>query len=116
MKSKRNSRIGEELKREISNIFLYDIKDPRLQGMVSVLNVTVTNDLSYAKIFISIMGGDEEKKESMKAIKSSLGFIRKEIAGRLNLRHVPELRFVYDDSIDKSFQINSILESLKNGK
>lgn len=113
---KRISRIGEELKREISSILMYDIKDPRLKGMTTVLNVNVTNDLSYAKVYISIMGDSEAKKESLKAINSSSGFIRREIASRLKLRHVPELKFIYDDYIENSFKINTIIDSISKGK
>ena len=111
--SKRNARISAELKKEISNILLSEIKDPRLTAMPGVIAVKVTEDMSYADVFVSLYGDEKSKADSLKAIKSATGFIRRQLSRRLKLRYVPELRFNCDDFIEQGFRINSILESLK---
>ncbi len=95
--SKRSDRIGNELKKEISNILLSEIKDPRLTSMPGVIAVRVTNDMSYADVYVSLFGDDESKKDSLTAIKSASGFIRRQLSQRMNLRYVPVLRFHIDN-------------------
>ncbi len=114
--NKRVQRIRGELKKEISNIILYDIKDPRLRGMASVVNLKVTNDFSQATAYISILGTEEEKADSIIAIKSAAGYIRRELSHRLKLRYVPEIKFEIDDFIEIGNKINSIINKLKQEK
>jgi ribosome-binding factor A len=104
-------RINEDIKRELSAIFR-TLKDPRISSMITVLRVDVTNDLSYATIHVSTVEGEDKTAESVKGLKSARGYIRKELASALSLRHVPELRFVADNSIAYSAQINKILKGL----
>ena len=113
MANYRSGRINEELKREISNIISNDLKDPRVSAMVSVTYVNATKDLHYAKVSLSIFGTEYQKEETLEAIKRSSGFIRKELAHRLKLRHTPELIMELDDSIEHGMHINSIIEKLK---
>ena len=89
----RINRISEEVKREISNIIQGELKDPRLPEFVSVTSVNVTRDLRYAKVYISILGNDEEKKAALQGLKNAAGFIRREIGQRIKLRNTPELKF-----------------------
>lgn len=107
----RTDRISEEVKRELGSI-LREIKDPRLPMMTSVVAVSVTKDLKFAKAYISVMGTDEQKKEAFSALKSASGFIRREVGHRLNLRNTPEFTFVVDDSIEYGAHINEILKEL----
>lgn len=102
-----------ELKKEISNILLTEIKDPRLTAMPGVIAVKVTEDMSYADVFVSLYGDEKSKDQTLKAIKNASGFIRRQLSRRLKLRYVPELRFNCDDFIEQGFRINSILDSLK---
>jgi len=111
--NKRLERIREEIRKEVSKIILYDIKDPRLKGMPSVINVKVTNDMSYATIYVSILGDEHEKEESHKALISAAGYVRRELSKRLKLRYVPIIKFEVDDYIEKSIRINKILDGLK---
>ena len=104
-------RIKEEFKRELSSIFR-EIKDPRLSSMVSVIAVEVTKDLKYAKVYVSVMGSQEEKDNSIKALKSATGFIKREIGARLNLRAVPHPTFVLDNSIDYGAHINDLIKKI----
>ena len=99
----RIDRISEEIKRELSMV-IRELKDPRLPNMVSVVNVSVTKDLKYAKAYISIMGAPEVQKAA--------GFIRKEMGRRVNLRITPEFTFVLDNSIEYGSHINEILKRL----
>lgn len=109
----RNNRINEELRKEISVIIRDDIKDPRLTAMISVTRVDVTKDLRYAKVFVSLFGNDESKKSTLEALKSSSGFIRREIGHRVNLRYTPELIIELDNSIEQGMHIDALLHQIK---
>lgn len=111
MAGHRINRISEDIKRELSAIFR-KLKDPRISGMLTVLRVEVTSDLSYATVHVSTIEGEEKTKESIKGLKSAQGFIRHELGSALKLRHVPELRFIADNSIAYSAEINKILRDL----
>ena len=109
----RSGRINEEIKREISDIIQNNIRDPRLSAMVSVTRVDVTKDLRYAKVFISIFGNENSKLESLNALKSSSGFIRREIGQRINLRYTPEILIELDNAIEHGMHINALLQEIK---
>lgn len=111
----RTQRINGEMQRELASIFR-TIKDPRMSSFASVVSVNVTKDLKYAKIYVSVMGSDEEKQNTIKALKSATGYIKKEIATRLNLRIVPEPNFVLDTSIDYGMHINELLNKINGDK
>lgn len=104
-------RIKEEVRRELSAI-LRELKDPRIHTMTSVVAVDVTKDLKYAKAHISVMGSEQEKQDTIAALKSAAGFIRREISSRLDLRITPEFTFVLDTSIDYGIHINQLLHKL----
>jgi len=95
----RSRRINEEFLREIEDILSHSIKDPGLRAMISVVRVEVTRDLSVAKVFVSLMGTDQEREDSLNALQRASGFIRRELASRITLRRVPNLVFVTDNSI-----------------
>ncbi|MCY6372518.1 30S ribosome-binding factor RbfA [Clostridium ganghwense] len=109
----RLGRINEEIKKELSNIIRDEISDPRLTAMVSVTKVDVTNDLRYAKVFVSIFGNEDSEKQSFEALKSSVGFMRREIGHRVKLRYTPELILELDNSIEHGMHINDLLANLK---
>lgn len=108
---KRLNRIDEELKKEITNILTYDLKNPNVTGLISVTRVKITPDFKYAKVYVSIMNA-KNTKETFAGIKKSAGFIRTEIAKRVNLRITPELVFVLDDSIEYGTKIEAILKDI----
>lgn len=111
----RTSRISEEIKRELSNIIQNELKDPRLPKMVSVVSVDTTKDLRYAKVYISVLGSDEEKSNALKALKSAAGFIRREVGRRILIRYTPELQFELDNSIEHGVYINKLInETIKD--
>ncbi len=103
--------MGELILEEVSNILLREIQDPRI-GFVTITYVKVSDDLRYAKVFVSVMGEDEEKKNSLEGLQSASGFMRKKLGARLQLRCVPELVFKLDDSMEESSKILTILSKL----
>lgn len=105
-------RITEDIKRELIAI-LREVKDPRVSGMLTVVKVEVSNDLSYAKIYISALEGIEKAKESVKGLKAAQGFIRGRLGHALKLRKVPELKFVADDSIEKGMELFDKLKGIE---
>ena len=112
MPSYRMDRIAEDMKRELSDIFR-SLKDPRISGMLSIVHLEVSGDLSYAKVHVSAMEGLSRAKESVKGLSSAAGYIRRELAARLRLRKVPQLRFVADDSIQYSAEISRVLKDIE---
>ena len=112
MSKHRLNRINEEMKKELANI-LREIKDPRVQAMVSVTDVDVTNDLKYAKIYLSIFGTNKtEEAETLEALNKAKGFIRHQLSRTLNLRNTPELRLIEDTTIDYGMHIDSLLRDV----
>ena len=104
----RIEKLQELIKQETSKMLLYDIKDPRI-GFVTVTDVEMTGGLREAKIFVSIMGNEEQIKDTMKGLQSALGFVRREIGKRIRLRFTPEISFAPDKSLDYSEHIQKIL-------
>ena len=109
----RNGRINEEIKKEVSNTIQNKIKDPRKSAMVSVTKVDTTKDLSYTKVYVSIFGSEIEKKETIQALKSSTGLIRKEIGSHVKLRHVPQVIIEVDETIERAIHLESIFNQIK---
>lgn len=107
--NERIHRISEEVRKEISNIVQNELKDPRLPTMVSIIAVDITKDLRYAKVYVSVLGNDEEKKNAMSALKSAAGFIRREIGHRVQIRYTPEIHFELDQSIEHGIYINKLI-------
>ena len=96
----KNTRINMEVQRELSEIIRGGIKDPRIHPMTSVVSVEVTPDLKFCKAYISVLGDEEAGKSTIQGLKSAEGYVRRELARRVNLRNTPELKFILDQSID----------------
>ena len=107
----RVERVSQALKKEISNIIQTELKDPRL-GFITVMRVELTHDMRYAKIFFSVLGSPDEQKKSTEALESAVGFIRRLIAERIELRFVPEIRFIQDKSCEYSIHIQEELDKI----
>lgn len=110
MPGHRLDRLTEDIKRELADI-VRDLKDPRLGGLVSIVRVEVSNDLSYARVHVSTVGGDNA--QAVEGLKSAAGFVRKALSARLHIRKTPELRFVPDDSMEHSAHIAHLLHDIK---
>lgn len=107
----RLGRIDEEYRKELSQIIGYELKNPNVTGLISVTKVKVTNDLKYAKVYVSILNS-KNVKETLAGLKKSAGFIRSELARRVNLRNTPELIFELDDSLEYGAKIDTILREI----
>lgn len=108
------SRMNGEVQREISKIIAHDIKDPRIHPMTSVVSVEVTPDLKYAKVFVSVLGSDEDKENTRIGLKSAASHVRSRLAKTLNLRNTPELTFVMDDSIEYGVNMSKRIDQVNH--
>lgn len=111
MANSRINKINEEVRRELASV-IRELKDSRIPMMTSVVAVHVTNDLSYAKCYISVMGDEEVQKNALLGLKTAAGFIRREVGRRINLRHTPQFIFEIDHSIEHGAYINQMLSDL----
>lgn len=107
----RIDKINEEVKRELAKV-LRELKDSRIPMMTSVVAVSVTNDLRYAKAYISVMGDEQTQKKALEGLKSAAGFVRREIGKRVDLRYTPEFIFEIDKSIEHGAHIEELLKNL----
>ena len=112
MRDERVRKINEEIRRIVSDIIRNDIKDPRVGGMVSIVRVDTSRDLRHAKLYISVMGADNDGKRTIEGLKKASGFIRRELGHQMSAYYVPELTFVLDDSIEYSIGISRKINEL----
>ena len=108
----KNTRINSEVMREVSQIIRTELKDPRVSMMTSVTDVNVTTDLKYCTVYISVLGSEEESVKTLEGIRKAGGFIRYELAHRLNLRNTPELKFVIDNSLEYGMKMDKLIDEV----
>ena len=108
----RVNRVRGMLTRELSDIIMR-LKDPRIH-LVTVVDTELSKDLRYAKVFVSVIGSAEEQQEAMKGLENALGYIRREVAKRVQLRIVPEIRVVYDQTIERTARLTALIDSLSH--
>ena len=113
MSFKRADRVSEAIKREVSLMLTQEVKDPGIH-FVTVTAVETTDDLRYVKIFVSVMGDEKTRQESMEGLERAKGFLRGEIGHRLQLRYTPEIQFRLDKSLDYAMRIKGLLNQLKS--
>jgi len=111
--SRRTDRLGELFREEISALLQKGLKDPRV-GFATISRVEVTEDLSYAKVLVSVMGEEKEKTSTLIALRNSAGFIRSHLGKAVQIRKMPELQFVLDASLEHAMKIQRILHELKD--
>ncbi len=111
-KNTRISRINDEILKEVSQIIRGELKDPRIGVLTSVVSVDTTEDLKYCKIFVSVLGNDDEKNNVMVALKNAAGFVRRLLAQRINLRATPELTFKLDESAEYAIHMDQLLNQI----
>ncbi len=111
--SMRQEKVQEQLVHEISDLIRRELRDPRL-GFVTVTGAEVTRDLRYAKVFVSVMGDETARKQSLKALNSAVGLLRGEFARRAHLRVAPELEFRFDEGIERGQRIFELLHSVED--
>lgn len=116
MNSKRINRISEEVKKIVSELIYNGLKDPRINQMTSVTNVEVTRDLSFANIYISVLGNKDDKDNTLVGLNNASGFIRKEIARKIDLRYTPEPKFHLDESIEQGIYLSKLIDQVNKGE
>ena len=114
--SRRTDRINGLLRQEIAELLLHSMHDPRLAGLVSVTRVSISPDLRYARVFVSIMGDEGEKKVAMAGLQSATPYLQRELAGPLTLRLVPHLSFRLDESIEQGDRVLRLMDRLAADK
>ena len=107
----RANRVGEQMRKELGDIIGRKIKDPRI-GFVTVTDVQVSGDLQLAKVYISVLGDNEQRQNTLKGLAKAKGFIRSEIGQRIRLRKTPEISFEFDESIDYGHRIETLLHEI----
>lgn len=111
----RLGRLAEEIKRELSSIIAKEVKDPRL-GMISITDVNVSRDLSWAKVYYSQLGSEEERANTLEGLNKAKGFVRTELSKRLRVRHTPEIIFQFDPSLEQGAKMDALLRTLQASK
>jgi ribosome-binding factor A len=115
--NRRVARVSSLIKREVSQMLLNEIKDDRVgAGMVSITDVDVSGDLQHAKIFVSIYGTEEAKLETMEGLKSSVGYVRRELGSRMRLRRTPSIVFVEDTSLERGDKMLNLLNQISQNR
>ena len=108
----KNTRINMEVQRELSEIIRGGVKDPRIHPMTTVVSAEVTPDLKFCKVYISVLGSEEAGKETIQGLKSAEGYIRRELARRVNLRNTPKLQFIFDQSIEYGVNMSHLIDQV----
>ena len=115
-KSPKGARINSDVQRVISHIIEFEIKDPRVSSLVSVVKCDVTNDLKECKCYISVLGDEEAGKSTLDGLNSAKGFVRKRLAESLNMRYTPEITFVHDRSIEYGVMMSKKIDDIMKGE
>jgi ribosome-binding factor A len=110
--SRRTERTCKLIQREISGLLEREVSDPRLSRLISVTEVTLSPDLRHAKVFVSTLGSDTNKEDMLRGFNKASGFLRRELAAHLRLRHAPELSFHYDDSIERGVRLLELIHDV----
>lgn len=110
--TRRTERINNLIRQEISGLLRQQVNDPRLTSFISVTKVSTSRDLGHAKVFVSTLGNETNKREILQGFTAASGFLRKELARRLRIRHIPELSFHFDNSIEHGAEILKLIEQV----
>ena len=110
----RVERLREEYRREVSDI-LRRMKDPRL-GFVTVTDVEVSSDLRHVKVYVSVLGSEEDRKRTLAVLEQARGYVRTEAGQRIRLRHTPEISFVFDPSVERGMRVMTLLNQIRRGE
>jgi len=115
MEGKRSEKVADLIHKEISQMLVKSIKDPRI-GFVTITKVTVSEDCRFAKVYYSVAGTLEERKRSMRGLDSAKGYVRKELGRRIRLRYIPEIMFQFDPSIEYAIHMEELIQSIHQEK
>src|SRR5580704_9622431 len=105
----RHERVAEEIRHELGIMVVGELKDPRIEGLVTITEVRVTPDLKHARVFVSVMGNEAEQKNTIRGLAAAVGYIRYQLTERIGLRRAPDVHFVLDHSEEYSRRIEELL-------
>lgn len=112
----RNERVRKALMKEIADILQREIRDPRISGVVSIVDVEISHDNSFAKVYYSVFGNEEQKEKTVEAMAQNTSKIRYEVGKRIRLRLTPELRFIHDDSFERASKVTDLINKISRGE
>ncbi len=112
----RVDRVRKTLMKELSDILCRGVKDPRIEGVVSIIDIELPSDFSLAKVYVSIYGSQEQQKQVMEALKDNAPKMRKEIGKRIRLRNTPELHFFLDNSLERGSKVTELINKISRGE
>lgn len=112
----RPEKVAHLMRREVADILERKLRDPRLVATVTVTDVQITHDLSFARVFVTVLGDASAREQALEVLRRASGFVRHELGDRLDLREVPEVRFEYDASLDRGRRVEDILRKLEQGE
>jgi ribosome-binding factor A len=115
MEGKRSEKVADLIQKEISQMLVKSIKDPRI-GFVTITKVSVSEDCRFAKVYFSVVGTLAERERSMKGLDSAKGFVRKELGHRIRLRYTPEILFQFDPSIEYAIHMGELIQTIQQEK
>jgi ribosome-binding factor A len=113
MPTRRIARLNEQLRADLADLIVREVKDPRLAGLVTVTDVDLSPDLRHAKVFVSVLGSEDDRKHSLAALRSATGFLRSQIAARLTTKRAPDLQFALDASIERGERIMQLIREVE---
>jgi ribosome-binding factor A len=114
--NRRLERLGGLFQEELSELLLREVKDPRLARLVSITRVVISSDLRHARVYVSVMGDEEEKVSSLEGLTAAAPFLRRKLNNRVSLRRIPELSFRRDDSLEQGAHVSDLLKQIANDR
>lgn len=111
----RPRRVAEQIQRELADLISLELKDPRV-GMVTITGVDVTSDYAHAKVYVTLLGGDEQVVEALAGLQSAAGFLRSRLAHRMKLRITPQLHFLYDNTVANGAHLSQLIDAALSGQ
>ena len=115
MEGKRSEKVADLIRKEISQMLVKSVKDPRI-GFITITRVTVSEDCRFAKVYFSVAGSHAERESSVKGLDSAKGYVRKELGRRIRLRYTPDIMFQFDPSIEYAIHMEELIQSIHQGK
>jgi ribosome-binding factor A len=115
MEGKRSEKVADLIRKEISQMLVKSIKDPRI-GFITITRVTVSEDCRFARVYYSVAGTQAERESSMKGLDSAKGYVRKELGRRIRLRYTPDIMFQFDPSIEYAIHVEELIQNIHQGK
>lgn len=112
MSTRRIARVNDLIRKEISELLMHDVRDPRLSGLLSITEVQTSADLRHARVYVSVMGSEEEKSQVEEGLAAASGYLRRGLGERITLRYIPELHFQRDDSIERGSRLLGLIKEV----